>query len=128
MSDLTDDSGGNSRMKGIAHENLLEILDNVIRQLNFTKKIIIIMVISFITVVPVSAVVINAVTGGNNPGVAIPIIAAAVFFIWLGVGIRQWIVFSRWTQKYRQYRDLQDRLEERLDFEKGDEETSQKEK
>ncbi|AIF84542.1 hypothetical protein NTE_02493 [Candidatus Nitrososphaera evergladensis SR1] len=117
-----------SEKKGTAHENLLEILDNVIRQLDFTKKMIIIMVISFITVVPVSAVVINAVTGGNNLGVAIPIIAVTVFFIWLGVGIRQWIVFSRWTRKYRLYRQLQKDLEKRLDFEKNNEEKSQEKK
>ncbi|AIC15356.1 hypothetical protein NVIE_011250 [Nitrososphaera viennensis EN76] len=123
MSDLTDHSSGK---KETAHENLLEILDNVIRQLDFTKKMIIIMVISFITVVPVSAIVINAVTGGNNPGVAIPIIAVAVFLIWLGVGIRQWIVFSRWTRKYRMYRKLQKELDRRLDFEKNDEEKSEK--
>ncbi|WP_148701099.1 hypothetical protein [Candidatus Nitrososphaera evergladensis] len=125
MSDLKDHS---SEKKGTAHENLLEILDNVIRQLDFTKKMIIIMVISFITVVPVSAVVINAVTGGNNLGVAIPIIAVTVFFIWLGVGIRQWIVFSRWTRKYRLYRQLQKDLEKRLDFEKNNEEKSQEKK
>ncbi|UVS70253.1 hypothetical protein [Nitrososphaera viennensis] len=120
---MTDHSSGK---KETAHENLLEILDNVIRQLDFTKKMIIIMVISFITVVPVSAIVINAVTGGNNPGVAIPIIAVAVFLIWLGVGIRQWIVFSRWTRKYRMYRKLQKELDRRLDFEKNDEEKSEK--
>jgi hypothetical protein len=125
VSDLKDHS---SEKKGTAHENLLEILDNVIRQLDFTKKMIIIMVISFITVVPVSAVVINAVTGGNNLGVAIPIIAVTVFFIWLGVGIRQWIVFSRWTRKYRLYRQLQKDLEKRLDFEKNNEEKSQEKK
>jgi hypothetical protein len=104
--------------EGTAHENLLEILDNVIRQVDFTKKMVIIMIVSFITVVPVSAVVINAVSG--DPGVAIPVIAVTVFVIWLGVGIRQWIVLSRWSGKYRRYKELQKKLDERLDFEKDE--------
>jgi hypothetical protein len=104
--------------EGTAHENLLEILDNVIRQVDFTKKMVIIMIVSFITVVPVSAVVINAVSG--DPGAAIPIIAVTVFVIWLGVGIRQWIVLSRWKRKYQQYKELQKKLDERLDFEKDE--------
>jgi len=40
--------------------------------------------------------------------------------VWLGVGIRQWIVFSKWTQKYRLYKELQKRLDERLDFDRDE--------
>ncbi|MGI0018848.1 MAG: hypothetical protein ACREAY_00090 [Nitrososphaera sp.] len=118
MSDMTDSS-----KKGTAHENLLEILDNVIHLLDFTKKMVIIMVISFITIVPVSAIVINALTDGDDVGSAIPIIAVLVFFVWLGVGIRQWIVFSKWTQKYHIYKELQKKLDERLDFDSKEEES-----
>ncbi|MEW6604919.1 MAG: hypothetical protein AB1351_09580 [Thermoproteota archaeon] len=112
MSDMTDNG-----KKDTAHENLLEILDNVIRQLDFTKKMIIIMVLSFIIIIPISAIIIGVLTRGQ-PGVALPVIAVAVFAVWLGVGIRQWIVFSKWTQKYQLYKELQRRLDERLDFDK----------
>jgi hypothetical protein len=44
-----------------------------------------------------------------------------VFLVWLGVGIRQWIVFSRWKRKYQVYKALQKKVEESLDFEKSDE-------
>jgi energy-coupling factor transporter transmembrane protein EcfT len=114
MSDMTD-----RNKEGTTHENLLEILDNVIHQLDFTKKMVIIMVLSFIIIVPISAVVIGVLSESNRDlGVAIPIIGAAVFLVWLGVGIRQWIVFSRWTQKYRLYKELQKKLDERLDFDR----------
>lgn len=114
MSDMKD--GGK---KGTAHENLLEILDNVIHQLDFTKKMAIIMVLSFIIIIPISAVVIGVLSESNRDlGVAIPIIAVAVFFVWLGVGIRQWIVFSKWTKKYRLYKEKQRKLDESLDFDK----------
>jgi hypothetical protein len=117
LSDLTDRS--NNKKEGTAHENLLEILDNVIYQLDFTKKMVIIMVVSFFTVVPITAVVINSLGDRNDLQFLIPIVYSAVFLLWLGVGIRQWIVFSKWTQKYRLYKELQKRLDERLDFDKG---------
>jgi energy-coupling factor transporter transmembrane protein EcfT len=110
------------RREGTTRENLLEILDNVIHQLDFTKKMAIIMVLSFIIIVPIIAVlgVMSQTTAGV--GRFIPIIGGAVFLVWLGIGIRQWIVFSKWTQKYRMYKEVQKKVEESLDFEKSDEE------
>lgn len=116
MSDVTDRSGGGKG--GTAHENLLEILDNVIHQLNFTKKMVIIMVVSFFAVVPITAVTINSLANRDDVQFVIPVVYFAVFLFWLGVGIRQWIVFSKWTQKYRLYKELQKKLDERLDFDK----------
>jgi energy-coupling factor transporter transmembrane protein EcfT len=115
ISEMTDNREGYTR------ENLLEILDNVIHQLDITKKMAIIMVLSFIIVVPIIAYIglISQTTAGV--GRFIPIIGGAVFLVWLGVGIRQWIVFSKWTQKYRKYKEVQKKVEESLDFEKSDE-------
>ena len=124
VSDLTDH--GSSKKEQTAHENLLEILDNVIHQLDFTKKIVIIMVVSFFTVVPIIAIVINSLANRDDLQFVIPLVYSLVFLFWLGVGIRQWIVFSRWTQKYRLYKELQRRLDERLDFDMGDSDESQK--
>ncbi|HEX7033104.1 MAG TPA: hypothetical protein VF172_08905 [Nitrososphaera sp.] len=125
MSDMTD-RGSSSGRKGTAHENLLEILDNVIHELDFTKKMAIIMVLSFIIIIPVSAVVVGLlIQRGVDAAVALPIIGAAVFLVWLGVGIRQWIVFSKWVHKYRLYKELQKKLDERLDFDK-DRDTEEK--
>ena len=113
MTDLTD----HGKKHGTAHENLLEILDNVIHQLDFTKKMTIIMVLSFIIIIPAAAVIIGALSISDPElGVAIPIIAVTVFLVWLGVGIRQWIVFSKWSKKYRHYKELQKRVDESLDF------------
>jgi hypothetical protein len=111
MSDMTD------RGEGTTRENLLEMLDNVIHQLDFNKKMVIIMVLSFVIIVPIIAVLglMSQTTAGV--GKFIPIIGGAVFLVWLGVGIRQWIVFSKWTQKYRKYKEAQKRVEESLDFE-----------
>jgi hypothetical protein len=42
--------------------------------------------------------------------------------------IMQWIVSSKSTQKCRLFKDLQKRLDERLDFDKGDNNEGQKER
>ena len=118
MSDMTD---GDSSKKGTAHENLPEMIDNVIRQLDFTRKIIIIMVLSFIIIVPIIAYIGLLSQSTAGVGVYIPIIGGVVFLAWLGVGIRQWIVFSKWLRKFRLYKERQKELEDLLDFEKSDE-------
>ncbi len=117
MSDMTDDD---SSRKGTAHENLPEMIDNVIRQLDFTRKIIIIMVLSFVIIVPIIAYIGLLSQSTAGVGVYIPIIGGAVFLAWLGVGIRQWIVFSEWLRKFRLYKERQKELEDLLDFEKSD--------
>lgn len=118
MNDLTD--GGNTK-KGTAHENLPEMIDNVIRQLDFTRKIIIIMVLSFVIIVPIIAYIGFLSQRTAGVGLYIPIIGGAVFLAWLGIGIRQWIVFSKWLRKFRLYKERQKELEDLLDFEKSDE-------
>ena len=107
--------------KESAHENPLEILDNVIYHLDFTKKVIVMMVASFFTIVPITAIVINVITNRSDLQIVIGTVTGLVFLVWLGVGIRQWIVFSKWKHKYQEYKALQKKLEESLDFEKSDE-------
>lgn len=117
MSDMTDDGS----KRGTEPENLPEMLDNVIRQLDFTRKVIIIMVLSFVIIVPIIAYIGFLSQSTAGVGVYIPIIGGAVFLAWLVVGIRQWIVFSKWLRKFRLYNERQKELEELLDFEKSDE-------
>ncbi|HYF99667.1 MAG TPA: hypothetical protein VD815_06215 [Candidatus Saccharimonadales bacterium] len=116
MNDVTD------HKKGATSESLLEILDNVIHQLDFTRKMMIVMIISFVVVVPIIAVLGLMSQSTAGIGVFIPIIGGAVFLVWLGVGIRQWMVFSRWKHKYQEFNTLQKRIEESLDFEENDKE------
>src|SRR5918998_3823577 len=122
MSDMTDGSTSSSSKKGTPHENLPEMIDNVIRQLDFTRKIIIIMVLSFVIIVPIIAYIGLLSQSTAGVGVYIPIIGGVVFLAWLGVGVRQWIVFSKWLRKFRLYKERQQELEDLLDFEKSDEE------
>ena len=106
---------------GAEPENLPEMLDNVIRQLKFTRKVMILMVLSFVVIVPVIAYLGFLSQSTAGVGKYIVIIGGAVFLAWLGVGIRQWMVFSKWLRKFRLYKERQQELEDLLDFEKSDE-------
>jgi hypothetical protein len=58
-------------------------------------------------------------SGGPPNTIAFRIVQAVVtgtILFWLGIGIRQWFVFSKWTKKYKQYKDLQNKIDEKLDF------------
>ena len=117
MSDMTDRREENTR----ENLNMREMLDNVIHQLDFTKKLMIIMLLSFLIVIPILAGIAYLSQSTAGVGVFIPIIGGAVFLAWLGVGIRQWKVFSGWKHKYQEFKALQKKVEEEsLDFEKSD--------
>jgi hypothetical protein len=113
MSDMAVDSG----KAGSAHDNLLEILDNVIHQLDFSKKLLVITVASFFTVVPITAIVINVIANRSDLQFVIPLVTVLVFAVWLAVGVRQWVVFSKWQRRYQEFKLLQKKVDESLDFE-----------
>jgi hypothetical protein len=108
---------GDNAKTGSTHENLLEILDNVIHQLDFSKKLLVVMVASFFTVVPITAIVINVIANRSDLQFVIPIVTVLVFVVWLAVGVRQWVVLSKWQRKYREFKALQKRVDDSLDFE-----------
>ncbi|MHB1909437.1 MAG: hypothetical protein ACYCQJ_11300 [Nitrososphaerales archaeon] len=43
------------------------------------------------------------------------IILAIAFLV---LGVRQWMILSKWTKRYKLYKELQKRVDDRLDFEK----------
>ena len=42
------------------------------------------------------------------------IIPFLISIIWLGIGIWQWFVLSKWTKKYERYKELQKKIDEKL--------------
>ena len=111
-------------------ENLFQIIDGIISQLNKTKKMFIIMILTLMILPPISFVITFALLGppmffgsgvmhpegfGHGFGLAraVPIL---IFLIWLGIGIRQWFVLSKWTKKYERYKELQKKIDEKLDY------------
>ena len=131
-------------------ENIFRITDEIVHQLNKTKKMVILMIISIVVVLPVTHIITFALIGetvfdersgtGGRPGppwlsdrsggsvaggggppdsAAFRIVQAVVIgtiLFWLGIGIRQWFVLSKWTKKYKQYKELQKKIDEKLDY------------
>jgi hypothetical protein len=121
-------------------ENIFRITDEIVYQLNKTKKMVILMIVSIVIVLPVTHLITFALIGetvfdegegpppwfdrsggGGGPpdSPAFRIVQAVVIgtiLFWIGIGIRQWLVFSKWTKKYKQYKDLQKKIDEKLDY------------
>lgn len=114
-------------------ENIFQIMDQVVIQLNRTKKMFILMILSIVVVVPTTFIVTFALAGGDSfwngqqhdgpPdasafGIARGIVVVFVL-AWIVIGIRQWFVLSKWTQRYEAYKELQKKIDEKLDYENG---------
>lgn len=117
-------------------ENIFKIMDEVIYQLNKTKKLFIIMILSFMVIMPLAFIVSFAIFDppfgqGNGPWMhngpphaffPLRIIPAIIVVVWLGIGIRQWFVLSKWTKKYQKYKELQEKIDKKLADEQNDDE------
>ena len=133
----------NKKKKEDHKENLFEIMDGIISQLNKTKKMFILMIITILILPPISFVITFAVfgppmffnngdggmrhegfrfgPGGFGHGFALArLVPILIFIVWLGIGIRQWFVLSKWTKRYERYKELQKKIDEKLDYDNSD--------
>jgi hypothetical protein len=122
--------------RDISRENIFQIMDAIIAQLNKTKKMFIIMILTIMIIPPIAFALTFALFGppfhfdeGREfsegfgdaqhlpPQIALArIIPILVSIIWLGIGIRQWFVLSKWSKKYERYKELQKRIDTKLDY------------
>ena len=120
-------------------QNIFQIMDQIVHQLNKTKKMFLIMIVSIVVVVPATFIITFALAGGSSfwndgppwdgptrngrgppNGSAFGIARAIVIIFviaWIVIGIRQWFVLSKWTQRYEIYKELQKKIDEKLDYE-----------
>jgi hypothetical protein len=123
-------------------DNIFEIMDGIIVQLNRTKKMFITMVLTIMIIPPIAFAVTFALLGpplhfdfgsreggdtpdtfGPPPQIAVArTIPILISLVWLGIGIRQWFVLSKWSKKYERYKELQKRVDEKLDYDNDDDE------
>ena len=123
-------------------QNIFQIMDEIVRHLNRTKKMFLIMIVSVIIVVPGTFIVTFALLGGssfwsgvrsdgvNDGGDGRPPdesafgiargIVIAFLLAWIVIGIRQWFVLSKWAQRYEIYKELQKKIDEKLDYESNE--------
>jgi hypothetical protein len=140
---VTTNSNNNNNQR---KENPFQIMDGIIHQLNTTKKMFIIMILTIMIIPPIAFAVTFALLGppfpfhnaggphdrfgfGFNPAFGIArVIPFLISLVWLGIGIRQWLVLSKWTKKYERYKELQKKIDEKLsDYDNADNEAYKKE-
>ena len=125
-----------------ASENIFKIMDEIILQLNRTKKMFIIMILTIMIIPPIVFAITFVFFGppfpfDNDKGFNHrqgfenhfnPLLGIARFIpflisiIWLGIGIRQWFLLSKWTTKYEIYKELQKKVDKELDYDDNDKE------
>jgi hypothetical protein len=127
-----------------SRDNLFQIMDGIIQQLNFTKKMFIIMIVTIMIIPPLAFAITFALLGppfpfggtrmqhenfGPHPFFGhyfglVRFVPFLIALIWLGIGIRQWFVLSSWTKKYERYKELQRKIDKKLDYDENDDNES----
>jgi hypothetical protein len=134
MSDPDEESTGEQGGR-IGYGNLFKIIDMIVFELNRTKRMFIIMILSVMIIPPLSLFITSLIFvppfehGGGGEGGGLPNrsisfeerffsirnVPLIISVIWLGVGIRQWFVLSKWTKRYEQYKKRRDEADRRFD-------------
>jgi NADH:ubiquinone oxidoreductase subunit 5 (subunit L)/multisubunit Na+/H+ antiporter MnhA subunit len=121
--------------------SIFYIMDGIIDQLNKTKKLFIIMLLTIMIIPPIAFMLSFMLfgfpfhdnnddsnwtdnkpwsdSGSNssfNPSFRyLPLIPIIVVIVWMGIGIRQWFILSKWDKKYKKYKELQTKINEELE-------------
>jgi hypothetical protein len=115
--------------------NIFKTMDEIIFQLNRTKKMFIIMILTVMIIPPITFLIFMAVydppfesqenaerDGPKSKFTIFRVIPLIISAVWLGIGIRQWFVLSKWTKKYDRYKELQEKIDKKLDDDQKDDE------
>lgn len=99
-------------------KNIFHILDGIVQNVDKTKKLVVAMVIAIVISIPVSFHMANVLADPPYSfGLARIIVPFFVIIGFIVVGIKQWLVLSKWTKKYKTYKELQKKIDEKFDFE-----------
>ena len=127
----------NNKDNNKSKENIFYIMDGIIDQLNKTKKLFIIMIITIMIIPPIVFVLTFALFGSpfhysdnwnrsdgddrtfgpgfNSTFRLVSLIPIIIVLGWLAIGIRQWFVLSKWDKRYKKYKELQKKVDEKLE-------------
>jgi ABC-type phosphate/phosphonate transport system permease subunit len=118
---MTHNKNNGDENAGDATANIFEIVDGIVETVNRTKKIVVVMLVAIVISIPLSFHIANVLVSppySYGPArIFIPFLLIVSFAI---VGIRQWVLLSKWTKKYKQYKEVQKRIDEKFDFEGED--------
>ncbi len=103
----------------ITSENILRVADELVYQVDRTKKLLIVMITALIVGIPLSWHVAPQLLVDPYDFRVAGIVTILVAGAFVAVGAKQWMTFSKWTERYKAYKELQKRIDEKLDFEEG---------
>jgi hypothetical protein len=109
-----------SRESEVTSENILRIADELVREVDRTKKLAVIMIVAIIVAIPVSWHVTPYLLGSPYNFRVAGIITIFIALAFIVIGVRQWMAFSKWTERYKAYKELQAKIDAQLDFEGDD--------
>ena len=101
----------------IPAENILHITDELVSQVDRTKRLIILMVVAVIIAIPVTWHASALVSSSSDSFRLVGYVTILIAFFFLAIGVRQWMLLSKWTGRYKRFKELQKKVDEKLDFE-----------
>jgi hypothetical protein len=125
---VTEPKEKKSTESDVTSENILRIADELVHQVDRTKKLVIIMIIAIVVAIPVSWHVSPYLLGSPYNFRLAGIVTIIIALAFIVVGVRQWMVFSKWTERYKAYKELQAKIDAKLDFDNEDGEEGKEEK
>jgi len=122
------DSSKNAGEEDILGDNILRIADELVSEVEKTKKYVLVMIVAIIVAIPVSWHVTPLFLGTPYNFRAAGIVTIFIALALIAIGVRQWMMFSKWTVRYKAYKELQAKIDAKLDFEddRGGEGTSKR--
>ena len=140
--DDKDDKNNSDNNNTRSDSSIFYIMDGIIDQLNKTKKLFIIMLLTIMIIPPIAFMLTfmlfgfpfhdddynnwtrndpweddsssTSNSGFNSSFRYLPLIPVIVVIVWMGIGIRQWFVLSKWDKKYKRYKELQKKIDKDL--------------
>jgi H+/gluconate symporter-like permease len=100
----------------LTSENILRIADELVYQVDHTKRLVIVMIVAVIVAIPVSWHVTPFLLGSPYNFRVAGIVTIFIALAFVAVGVRQWMVFTKWTERYKAYKELQAKIDAKLDF------------
>jgi hypothetical protein len=101
----------------ILGDNILRIADELVSQVDKAKKYVVVMMVAVIVAIPLSWHVTPLFLGTPYNFRVAGIVTILVGVAFIAVGVRQWMTLSKWTERYKAYKELQAKIDAKLDFE-----------
>jgi hypothetical protein len=111
------DTSKNVDDEDILGDNILRIADELVSQVDRAKKYVVAMIVAVIIAIPLSWHVTPLLLGTPYNFRVAGIVTILIAIVFIAVGLKQWMTLSKWTERYKAYKELQAKIDAKLDFE-----------